>query len=288
MEKFNHSIKIPPVIFQILALAGLLLWLYGRILTKLAQDWWTDPNYLHGFLIPVISLYLVWERRNLLCLAEIVPSRWGLWVISLGLSLLYAAHIGAELFLMRISLLVVLMGLVLYLGGPVYARVLTFPIGFLTLMIPLPAIVLNAISSPLQRFAAKSATLCLQSLSLPVFRDGNIIVLPHLTLEVSEACSGLRSLVSLLALGIIFAYFSQSLAWKRLILIISTIPIAIMANALRVTGTGILAHYAGEEMAQGFYHTFSGWLVFVVAFLALTLEGAFLSGWDRIRNNRRG
>ncbi len=189
---------------------------------------------------------------------------------------------------MRLSLLCVLMGLVLYLGGPAYGKILGFPIAFLALMIPLPAIILNAFSLPLQRFAAQTATICLQGLSLPVFRDGNIIILPHLPLEVSEACSGLRSLVSLLALGIVFSYFSQSDLWKRLILTFSTIPIAIMANSMRVAGTGIFAHYAGEKMAQGFYHTLSDWLIFLLAFLALTAEGMLLSRWDRLRYFLKG
>jgi len=277
-----------PDALQVLVLGGMTLWLFWPVLAHLVQDWWNDSNYSHGFFIPLISAYFIWERRDQLSHAEIKPSLWGLFVLTSGLLLLVIARVGAELFLMRASLLVVLMGLVLYLAGPAYGKVFRFPIAFLVLMIPLPAIVLNALSLPLQGFAAKAATFCLQALSIPVFRDGNIIALPHLTLEVAEACSGLRSLMSLMTLGIVFAYFSQSQTWKRWVLIASTIPIAIAANALRVAGTGLLAHYFGEETAQGFYHTFSGWLVFLVAFAALAIEGALISKWTRSGIKKRG
>ena len=143
-------------------------------------------------------------------------------------------------------------------------------------MIPLPAIVVNTIAFPLQLFAAQAATFCLFSLGIPVFREGNLIMLASTTLEVAEACSGLRSLLSLLALGTVYGYFSQNVMWKRWMLVVLSIPIAIIANAFRVSGTGILAHYFGAEAAEGFYHTFEGWLVFVVAFVLLFLCGIIL------------
>ncbi len=255
----------------------LILWLYGPILADLAREWWMDPNYSHGFLIPLVSVYAVWERRNYLRGCDVSPSAWGLPLIFAGLVLLSLAKIASEMFLMRSSLIIIFMGLALYLRGAATARALLFPIFFLFFMIPIPAIILNSISLPLQRFASALATLCLQGLSIPVFRDGNIIALPHLILEVAEACSGLRFMIPLLALGIIYCYFRQNRGWERWILIASTVPIAILTNALRIAGTGILAHYAGEDVAQGFYHSFSGWIIFLLALAILLAEGAFVA-----------
>jgi eight transmembrane protein EpsH (proposed exosortase) len=146
-------------------------------------------------------------------------------------------------------------------------------------MIPLPYLIYDSIAFPLKLFAARCATFSLQFMEIPVLREGNVITLASTTLEVADACSGIRSLISLIALGVVFAYFTQSSAWKRIVLVVSTIPIAIFANALRVVITGILAHYCNPEMAQGFFHTFSGWLIFVLAFLLLFGLGFIL---DRI------
>ena len=143
-------------------------------------------------------------------------------------------------------------------------------------MVPLPAIVMNAVAFPLQLFAAQSATFCMQAAGIPVLREGNVIQLANTTLEVAEACSGIRSLQALLALGAVYGYFTQKAAWKRWALLLLSVPIAIAANAFRVAGTGFLAHYWGSEMAQGFYHSFAGWIVFVVAFALLLGCGALL------------
>jgi len=144
-------------------------------------------------------------------------------------------------------------------------------------MVPLPAIVVNAVAFPLQGFAAQTATICLLALDIPVLREGNVISLARTTLEVAEACSGIRSLMSLLALGTVYAYFAESVMWKRWVIVAAAVPVAIAANAFRVAGTGVLAHYFGEDAAQGFYHEFSGWLVFVVAFVLLLGVGIILS-----------
>jgi len=253
-----------------LLIVGLLIFLYQEVLWGLGNDWNNNPDYSHGFLVPFLSAYFVWERWGALTTDETpAPSIWGIGLFSVGLLSLVVGLIGAELYVQRISLIVVVSGLVLLVLGWKYLWLLSFPIGFLIFMIPLPAIVVNAIAFPLQLFAAQTATFCLFSLGIPVFREGNLIMLAHTTLEVAEACSGLRSLLSLLALGTVYGYFSQNIMWKRWILVILSIPIAIIANAFRVSGTGILAHYFGAEAAGGFYHTFEGWLVFVVAFVLL-------------------
>ncbi len=259
-----------------LLIGGLVIFLYQEVIWGMGSDWNNNPDYSHGFLVPFLSVYFIWERWNTLTEETPSPSIWGMGLLCLGLCSLLVGLIGAELYVQRTSLIVVISGLVLLILGWKYLWLLSLPIGFLVFMIPLPAIVVNAIAFPLQLFAAEAATFCLFSLGIPVLREGNLIMLAHTTLEVAEACSGLRSLLSLLALGTVYGYFSQNVLWKRWMLVILSIPIAIVANAARVSGTGILAHYFGEEAAEGFYHTMEGWLVFVVAFVLLFLCGTIL------------
>lgn len=250
-------------------LAAQVLWLYWPVLKALAAQWGADPNYSHGFLVPPLAAYFVWERRVRLADTTPRPSWWGLGVTVPGLLMLGVGQVGAELFLQRVSLVVVLAGLVLLVMGREVLRVLSFPMAFLLFMVPLPAIVVNAIAFPLQGFAAQTAAVCLLALDIPVLREGNVIALARTTLEVAEACSGIRSLMSLVALGTVYAYFAERVLWKRWIIVAAAVPVAIAANAFRVAGTGILAHYYGVEAAQGFYHDFSGWMVFAVAFVLL-------------------
>jgi exosortase len=247
------------------------VWLYSGILRGLVRDWANDDNYSHGFLILPLAGYFVWERREQLSRAASRPSLVGFFIVLAGLGLLVGGLLGAEFFVSRVSLVVVLAGAVLFLAGWQHLRIVAFPLAFMLLMIPLPAIIFNQIAFPLQLFASKFGTGFMQACAVPVLREGNVIVLANTTLEVAEACSGIRSLVSLLTLGIVFGYFSDSRLTARTAIALSTIPIAIVANGLRVAGTGLAAHYYGAEAAQGFFHTFSGWLVFVVAFAMLFL-----------------
>jgi exosortase len=249
--------------------------LYASVLSALVTDWFADPDYSHGFLVPILSGYFVWQRRQTLATLAVQPCCWGLAVLLIGVCSLLLGTIAAELFLMRASMLVVLAGLVLSLLGWPYLRVLRFPLAFLLFMIPLPAILLNTITLPLQLRAAEVATFALHLVHVPVYREGNMIFLPHTTLEVVEACSGMRSLVSLLALAVVFATIAQRQVWKQWVLTFSAVPIALTANALRIWGTGVMAHVYGTQTAEGFYHTFAGWLIFVVAF-ALLLAANFL------------
>jgi exosortase len=258
-------------------LALLLLGLYHKILLRLIDHWYIDPDYSHGFLVPLLALYFVWERRQQLSGLSARPHKAGILLLGGGLLMLLLGSAGAELYLQRTSLIVVIAGLILLVLGKPYLRALAFPVAFLFFMVPLPAIVVNSIAFPLQLFAAKTAAFCLFEFGIPVLREGNVIVLAGTTLEVAEACSGIRSLQALLALGTVYAYFTQSSMWKRWILVLMSVPIAIVANAFRVSGTGILAHYWGPQAAEGFYHTFSGWLIFLVAFVLLLACGWLLS-----------
>lgn len=243
-------------------------WLYADVVTSLVRDWAHDDNYSHGFLIVPMAVFFTWERRHRLG-GPAKPSWLGLVVVLGSLAMLVAGSLGAELFLTRVSMIGALAGSVLFLRGWQPLRVLAFPLAFLLLMIPIPAIVFNQIAFPLQLFASQFGTVVMEASGVPVLREGNVIVLANTKLEVAEACSGIRSLISLLTLGVVYGYFADPRVWVRVVIATSSIPIAIVANGLRVAGTGVLAHFYGAEAADGFFHTFSGWLVFVVAFVML-------------------
>ncbi len=258
------------------ALLASLIGLYWNVIPPLVRQWANDDDYTHGFLIVPLALYFAWERREKLKGMEPQASLLGAVPLAIGLLMLVVGAVGAELFLQRFSLVVVLGGLVWLILGTAFLRELAFPLAFLVFMIPLPAIVMNAVAFPLQLFAAQSATFCMQLAGIPVLREGNTIVLANTTLEVVEACSGIRSLQALLALGAVYGYFTQKAVWKRWALLVLSVPIAIAANAFRVAGTGFLAHFIGPEAAQGFYHSFAGWIVFAVAFVLLLGAGTLL------------
>jgi exosortase len=246
---------------------GLLYW---QVLVKLVSDWYHDDNYSHGFLIVPIAVYFAWERRERLKAAVLNPSILGLVVIVGSILVLLAGILGSELFLTRISIVGALVGTVLFLFGWQHLRVLAFPIAFLLLMIPIPAIIFNQIAFPLQLLASRFGETAMGMADVPVLREGNVLILANTTLEVAEACSGIRSLVSLLTLAIVLGYFSDRRLWVRCFVALSSIPVAVVTNGFRVAGTGIAAHRFGAAAAEGFFHEFSGWLVFVAAF-ALTL-----------------
>jgi len=282
VEKTKHRlINIPggrwAELLQFALIGAAVSYLYAPVLVQLVANWWNDSDYSHGFLVPLLSAYFVWEKRHDLYDAEPQPNRWGILLLLVGLSILLLGNIGAELFLMRSSMLVVISGLVLYIRGWIPLKRLFFPLLFLLFMIPFPAIILNVVTFPLQLLAAGMATSGLELIGLPVYREGNVIFLPRITLEVVEACSGIRSIISLTALAVVFAYLTQRNIWKQSVLVVSAIPIAIGVNAFRILGTGVLAYLYEMKVAQDFYHTLSGWLIFVVAFGLLLVEGFVLS-----------
>jgi len=255
------------------------LLLFMPVLVRLGGDWANDDNYSHGFFIIPLALFFLWERRAAIARHESRPSNLGLPIVLGGFAMLVAGLLGAELFITRVSLIVVLAGSVLFLFGWRMLGLVAFPIAFLVLMIPIPAIIFNQIAFPLQILASKFGEVVLQAANIPVLREGNIIALANVRLEVAEACSGIRSLISLLTLGIVYGYFTDSRPVVRICIALSAIPIAIVANGARVAGTGIAAHVYGPEAALGFFHTFSGWLVFVVAFALMFLFARFFVWW---------
>jgi exosortase len=259
-----------------LVVAGFAL-LYRQVIVKLVSDWYHDDNYSHGFLIVPLALYFVWERREKLRKIPVAPTSFGLVIVAGSVMLLIAGILGSELFLTRISILGTIVGVVLFLLGWQHLRALAFPVAFLLLMIPIPAIIFNRIAFPLQLLASQFGESAMGLADVPVLREGNVLILANTTLEVAEACSGIRSLVSLLTLAIVFGYFSDPRGWVRTILGLTSIPVAIVTNGFRVAGTGIAAHRFGAAAAEGFFHEFSGWLVFVAAFvLMLAVQRAII------------
>lgn len=248
---------------------GLLLaaW-YAPVLQLLIRDWMNDDDMGHGFFVPIVAAYIVWLQRDDLLKIQLRPTRWGMALVLLAGLQLIAATLGVEFFLARTSFLLALAGILLTLGGWPLIRALAFPLILLIFMVPLPAIIFSQITFPLQLLASSLAEISLSAIGIPVLRDGNILELPSQRLSVVEACSGIRSLLSLTFLSLVYAYFFDNRVWMRWALFICTIPIAIIANAGRVTITGLLYEFK-PEYAEGFFHTFEGWIIFMVAVVFL-------------------
>jgi exosortase len=244
---------------------------YGHIVAALGHDWVTDENYSHGLLVVPIVCWLTWRQRHVLRAAERRPSVLGLVVILGSLALYVGGVLGAELFTSRLSLLGVLAGGVLFVCGWRHLRLLLFPIGLLLLTIPLPAIIFNQITFPLQLLASWFGGTALQALHIPVLREGNIITLSTTTLYVAEACSGIRSLMSLVTLAILYGYFTDPRGGVRAAITVAAVPTAVVANGARITLTGVAASSIGPAAAEGTLHMFSGWVLFIVALLLLVL-----------------
>jgi exosortase len=259
----HHAWWKPAVVFILVA------WLYSSILEHLAQQWWQDSNFSHGMFVPAFSLFLLWHDRERLRSQIEAPSWWGLALIVMALVMLILGTLGAELFFARVSFLLLMAGLIVLFFGFSHLRTVSFPLAFLILMFPIPAIIFNQITFPLQLLASKIASTVLPWFGVPVLREGNVITLPAMTLEVAEACSGIRSLLSLVTLSIIYGYLMESRNSIRVLLALASVPIAVAANSLRIVGTGILVQYWDPEKAEGFFHVFSGWLIFVISLVML-------------------
>jgi len=291
--------------WRALAIVSAILFTYAAVLVKLSSNWWSDENYSHGPLVPLIIGYILWLERDKLAAEPARP--WTLLggiTVALALFALWVGVAGAELYSQRMSLVLLIAGTVIYFWGLRFLRLVWVPLALLVLAIPIPAIIFNKIAFPLQLFASRCAVWSMSMLGIPVLRQGNVIELKPLNsidtrkLEVVEACSGIRSLMTLVTLAVVFAYFTHPRKddgsgtggmfgflrsygfWRSTILVVSAVPIAILTNSARVSGTGILSHYYGTQVADGFFHSFSGWAIYVVAFLLL-----FGVGWilDRFK-----
>jgi exosortase len=256
---------------QFFVLLAAIWLLYHQVVGRLVTQWWWDPDYNYGFFVPALSALAAWRQSSKRKSLKPEPAWSGLLVILGALGLLVLGTLGAENYLARTSLLFLLAGLVILFRGWKFFRVLLFPWAALFLMIPLPSLVFNEIAMPLQFLASRLGASLLSLTGIPVVREGNVILLPTMSLDVAEACSGLRSLFSLLTVCVFYGFFLEKNALRRILLIAFSVPIAILANALRIAVTGMLGHYRGVDWAGGFYHLSSGILVFLFSFLALVI-----------------
>jgi exosortase len=266
-----------------LVIAGLVAGLYGPLLIQMIVQWWQDPDYSHGFVVPLFVGYVLYQRRHQLRQVPLEPSNLGLPVMLGAIGLLLAGSLGAELFVARFSLLFLIGGMLLFFAGWKMLRAVAFPLAFLALMIPLPAIIYNQVTFPLQLLASRVSSSGLELVGVPVLREGNVLVLPNYSLEVVEACSGIRSLMSLIALAVAYGYFVEKRNWVRITLVVLMVPIAVASNAMRVMGAGVLTYWFGPRAAEGYFHLFQGWLIFVSAVACMLLVHWLLSHLTPLR-----
>jgi exosortase len=268
-----------------LLIVALLAATYLRVLAKLVNDWWEFPDFSHGFLVPPFAAYVLWRKRSVLANTRVAPTWSGVALVGFGLLVLLLGTYGSELFLSRISLVLVLAGLVLGFGGVKMLKETRFALFVLLLAIPIPSIIYTQITFPLQILASKLASALLPLFGVPVLREGNVIQLPAMSLEVAEACSGIRSLMSLLTLSIFYGYFLERSMVRRVVLALASVPIAIAANAVRLLGTGLSVQYWDPDKAMGFFHEFSGWVMFLVSLACLiAVDQSF--AWVRLKRRQ--
>ncbi len=265
---------------KIAIIVGLIGMLYGLIISDLASEWWTVDASSYGMLVPPIAVYVAYQRRKTTLAIPVQPDLRGLWLLSLACVMLLGGELAGEFFLARISLVVLLAGLVWTFWGAVRLKTLAFPFLLLGTMVPLPGIVYNVAAVPLQLLASTVATDLAQMLGVSVYRDGNIINLATTSLGVAEACSGLNSLSSLVVASLLLGFLEDASILGRMLLSLLSVPLAIGVNVVRVTGTALLADYR-PQFAMGFYHSFSGWLIFVFGFGMLWLLAKLLFRWTR-------
>ena len=258
-------------------IALLLCAVYYRIGIKLVHDWATIPDYSHGFLVPLFSLFLVWDKRRVLSSTPIRQSWAGISLVILSIAVLILGVYGVDLFTSRVSFVMLLGGLIWTFFGSRMLRELRFPLLVLLLAIPFPEIIFNKITFPLQLLASRLASDILPLIGVPTLQEGNVIQLPVMKLEVAEACSGIRSLMSLFTLAIFYGYFLENSTARRVILALAAIPIAVAANAIRIVGTGLCVQYWDPDKALGFFHEFSGWVIFVVSLVFLYMVHRLIS-----------
>jgi exosortase len=267
----SRHLRMPLWVWNWATIGGLVLGVYWHVLSKLVNAWLEIPDYSHGILVPIFAGYLIWVKKETLLKTKAKPTWEGILVVCLALVLLVLGELGAELFLSRVSLIILWAGLTLGFAGWQTLKELRFVLLVLFLAVPIPAIVFNQIALPLEAIASKLASVLLHTMGVPALRLGNLIVLPDIRLEVAEACSGIRSLVSLFTLAVFYGYFFEKTFMRRTTLALVSIPIAIAANAIRIFGTGMCVQYWDAERALGFFHQFSGWVMFLVSLGCLSI-----------------
>jgi exosortase len=257
--------------FGALSLSALVLALYAPVLGSLMRQWWTDPNNGHGFFVPLFAAYVLWSVRDRWRAQPFRPDNFGVAIMLFAVGLRILGLLGAEVFIARLSIVIMISGIVLFLAGRQALRSIAFPIGYLLFMFPLPAIVYYQLTLPLQLWASRLGATGLVVLGIPTVREGNLLYLPNCTLNVVEACSGIRSLVSLLAVAVAYGYFSERSAWKRTVLALVSFPVAIATNGLRLVATGVLSYFFGPSVDSGAVHVTLGLGFFALAFVSILM-----------------
>jgi exosortase len=280
---FSSSNSKIGTLFLAFLLSGLVLTLYAPVLRSMVLQWWDDPNYGHGLLVPVFAAYILWRERARWRTLRVQASDYGLPIMFLALGLLILGMLGAELFTARVSLLILISGIIVFLAGWQVLRSIAFPIGYLFFMIPLPALVYYQLTFPLQLWASRLGAHGLVMLGVHTVREGNLLILPNVTLEVVEACSGIRSLFSLLAVVVAYGYLAEHSIWKRCLLVVLAVPIVILSNALRLIATGALSFVFGPKVDLGPTHTLLGLGFFALAFLSIILVHRLLHHLTSLR-----
>jgi exosortase len=272
-DKGQSDIPFVPVLWY----GCLLAITFAPILSAMVYQWQNDEDMAHGFFVPLFAGYIIWERRLEIATLQPKMNRWGLVLVAWGAFQLWIGTLGAELFLQRTAFLITITGVLLFYGGLTAIRLLAFPLGLLIMMVPIPGIAYKQITFPLQLLASQIAERSLEVLGYMVLREGNVLELAGQTLSVVEACSGIRSLLSLTFFTLIYGYLFESEAWKRWLLLLATVPVAVLANAVRIVVTGIIGEY-DQALAQGAYHTASGWILFMLA-IAMLVGIQYIAGW---------
>lgn len=263
------SFTLHPIYYQLGFLLLAFLALYYPFIQTLMRDWDTNDNYSQGYFIPFVSAFMIWWVLKDLETNDLKPSNWGIAIIVLGLLQLFIAKVGSEYFLQRTSMIIVLFGISFFLFGGRFTKTIWLPLVYLIFMVPLPAIIWNRIAFPMQLFASAITEDVVRFIGIPILREGNVLHLAQTSLEVVDACSGLRSLVNILGLAVGLGFVMNKEAWKRWALLLAAFPIAVIVNIIRLAGTAVLATRYGGDVARGFLHDFSGWLVFVAGIALL-------------------
>ncbi len=249
-------------ILCLIAYYPILIWMWDRWFSR-------DSYYSHGILIPFVTGYLIWQQKNELKKIPLKSSSLGIPLIILGLVIYLISSPLRIYFSAGFSMLIIIFGLALHFYGNAIVRKIFFPLFFLAFMMPLPQVVIINISFKMKLFAAEIATKALHNIGFQAMRDGSIITMRHTQVIVDDVCSGLRSLISLTALGSIFSYWLKGPMYKRILLFLTTIPIAIITNVCRIIVLASFSEIWGAKSVEGLVHDVTGYLVFVLAFILL-------------------
>lgn len=279
MNSNRSANKASPKKLKLKLVVLLILWVlaFFPLYPSLVETWLNHSNNSHGILVPLISAYLIWKKREKLKLAVITNSNWGAIILVISMAVYVVSYAGAIAVISRSMIVFSLIGLVLFTLGKSGFKLLVFPLFFLIFMVPIPDSIIGIVAFPLQLFATKISAIIIQALSIPVYREGNMLYFVETQLETAEACSGIRSIVSLTMISVLFAYLLDAGKTGKALLVASAVPLALIGNFIRVSGTGILAHFYGSKVARGFLHEFSGLAVFGLGFMILLIEYTLLN-----------